>query len=174
MSVPTAIYSGDGQARWAAGLWAPRPGARSASARCGARRSPRLRSACPGAGPAPRRQPVPAFFKRLPLFRRGRGRVARAGLLHRPADRLQGLPAALRQDGSEPEFTRHPARYLRAGPQATIRRRLKQTSLELLQQVRPQDGGARSVPAPQITQSLGTVGVIASPQTLTWGAILSI
>jgi hypothetical protein len=91
------------------------------------------------------------------------------GLLHRPADRLQGLPAALRQDGSEPEFTRHPARYLRAGPQATIRRRLKQTSLELLQQVRPQDRGAGAVPAPQITQSLGTVGVIASPQTLTWG-----
>src|SRR4051812_6478290 len=88
--------------------------------------------------------------------------------------RLQGLPAALRQDGSEPEFTCHPARYLRAGPQATIRRRLTQTSLELLQQVRPQDRGAGAVPAAQITQSLGTVGGIASPQTLTWGAILSI
>src|SRR3954454_2616984 len=115
-----------------------------------------------------------SFFKRLPLFRRGRGRVARAGLLHRPADRLQGLPAALGQDRSQPAFTRHPARYLRAGPQATIRRRLTQTSLELLQQVRPQDRGAGAVAAPQITQSLGTVGGIASPQTLTWGAILSI
>src|SRR3954464_1556171 len=107
-----------------------------------------------------------SFFKRLPLFRGGRGGGAGARFLPRPADRLQGLPAALRQDGSEPEFTRHPARYLRAGPQATIRRRLKQTSLELVQQVRPQDRGAGAVPAPQITQSLGTVGVIASPQTL--------
>src|SRR4051812_34222251 len=57
---------------------------------------------------------------------------------------------------------------------ATIRRRLTQTSLELVQQVRPQDRGAGAVAAPQITQSLGTVGGIASPQTLTWGAILSI
>src|SRR3954465_8296519 len=107
-----------------------------------------------------------SFFKHLALLRRGPGRMARARLLHRPVDRLERLPAALRQDGSEPEFTRHPARYLRAGPQATIRRRLKQTSLELVQQVRPQDRGAGAVPAPQITQSLGTVGVIASPQTL--------
>src|SRR3954452_20421445 len=30
--------------------------------------------------------------------------MARARLLHRPIDRLQGLPAALRQDLSEPEF----------------------------------------------------------------------
>src|SRR4051794_14284581 len=89
--------------------------------------------------------------------------MARTRLLHRPADRLQGLPAALRQDGSEPEFARHPARYLRAGPQATIGRRLKQTSLELLQQVRPQDRGAGAVPALQITQSLGTSPPIIFP-----------
>src|SRR3954469_11533430 len=92
----TTTYSGGDPARWAAAPWAPRPGARSASARGGARRSPSLRLACPGAGPTPRRQPVPAFFERLPLLRRGRGRGA--GLLHGPADRLQGLPAALGQD----------------------------------------------------------------------------
>src|SRR4051812_599601 len=109
-----------------------------------------------------------SFFERLPLLRRGRGRVARAGLLHRPADRLERLPAALRQDLREPEFARHPERYLRAGPQATIRRWLKQTSLELLQQVGPQDGGAGAVPAPQVAQSLWTLGVIAGQQTLTW------
>src|SRR4051812_40763380 len=100
--------------------------------------------------------------------------MAGAGLLHRPIDRFERLPATLGQDRSKPEFARHPGRHLRAGPQAAVRRWLKQTSLELLQQVRPQDRGAGAVPAPQITQSLGTVGVIASPQTLTWGAILSI
>src|SRR3954469_6118197 len=68
----TATYSGGDRGRWAAAPWAPRPGARSASARCGARRSPRPRSACPGAGPAPRRQPVPAFFEPRALLRRGR------------------------------------------------------------------------------------------------------
>ena len=106
-----------------------------------------------------------SFFERLALLRRGRGRMAGAGLLHRPTDRLQGLPATLRQDRSEPEFTRHPARYLRAGPQPTIGRRLTQTILELVQQIRPQDGGARSVPASQITQSLRTLGVVAGQQT---------
>src|SRR4051794_23277798 len=95
--------------------------------------------------------------------------MAGAGLLHRPADRLERLPAALGQHRSKPEFTRHPTRYLRAGPQAAVRRWLTQTSLELLQQVGPQDGGARSVPASQIAQSLRTLGVVARPQTLTWG-----
>src|SRR3954470_18380638 len=33
--------------------------------------------------------------ERLPFLGRGRGRMARARLLHRPVDRLQGLPAAL-------------------------------------------------------------------------------
>src|SRR3954462_11449607 len=84
-----------------------------------------------------------------------------------------GPPSRVGVRPQRPEFTRHPARYLRAGPQATIRRRLTQTILELVQQIGPQDGGAGAVPAPQITQSLGTVGVIASPQTH-MGAILSI
>src|SRR3954463_11457485 len=95
--------------------------------------------------------------------------MAGARLLDRRADRLQGLPAALGQNRGEPEFARHPMRHLRAGPQATIRRRLTQTILELLQQVEPQDGGARSVPASQITQRLRTVGVIAGQPTFTWG-----
>jgi len=42
---------------------------------------------------------------------------------------------------------------------------LTQTSLELLQQVGPQNRGACAVPAPQIAQSLRTVGVIAGEQT---------
>src|SRR3954468_12283374 len=114
------------------------------------------------------------LFERLPLLGRGRGRMAGAGLLHRPADRLQGLPAALGQDRSKPEFARHPGRHFPARPQSAVRRWVQQTNLELLQQVGLQDGGARSIPAPQIAQSLRTPSVIASPQTLTWGAILSI
>src|SRR3954468_18528979 len=49
--------------------------------------------------------------------------MARTGLLHRPIDRLQGLPAALGQDRSEPEFARHPRRHFGAGPPATGGRR---------------------------------------------------
>ena len=73
--------------------------------------------------------------------------MAGARLLHGPADRLERLPAALGQDRSKPEFTRHPARHLRAGPQATVGRGLTQAILELVQQLGPQDGGARSIPA---------------------------
>src|SRR5215212_10055287 len=42
---------------------------------------------------------------------------------------------------------------------------LKQTSLELLQQVGLQNGGACPVPASQIAQSLRTLGVVARQQT---------
>src|SRR3954469_16555515 len=90
--------------------------------------------------------------------------MAGAGLLHRPIDRFERLPAALGQDRSKPEFARHPGRHLRAGPQAAVRGWLKQTSLELLQQVGPQNGGACPVPASQIAQSLRTLGVIAGEQ----------
>src|SRR4051812_18931211 len=90
--------------------------------------------------------------------------MAGAGLLHRPIDRLERLPATLGQDRSKPEFARHPGRHLRAGPQAAVRGWLKQTSLELLQQVGPQNGGACPVPASQITQSLRTLGVVARQQ----------
>src|SRR5215204_9563 len=91
--------------------------------------------------------------------------MAGAGLLHRPIDRFERLPATLGQDRSKPEFARHPGRHLRAGPQAAVRGWLTQTSLELLQQVRSQDGGACPVPASQIAQSLRTLGVIAGEQT---------
>src|SRR3954462_15513259 len=91
-----------------------------------------------------------SFFERLPLLGRGRGGMVGAGLLHRPIDRFERLPAALGQDRSKPEFARHPGRHLRARPQATVRGWLKQTSLELLQQVGPQNGGACPVPASQI------------------------
>src|SRR4051812_30891402 len=96
--------------------------------------------------------------------------MAGAGLLHRPADRLQGLPAALGQDRSEPEFARHPGRHFRARPQSAVRGWLKQTSLELLQQVGLQDGGARSIPAPQIAQSLRTPSVVAASVMGSWSA----
>jgi hypothetical protein len=92
--------------------------------------------------------------------------MAGAGLLHGPADRLERLPTALGQDRSAPAFARHPGRHLRAGPQATIRRGLTQTILELLQQVGPQNGGACPVPASQIAQSLRTLGVVARQQTV--------
>src|SRR3954466_6789136 len=92
-----------------------------------------------------------SFFERLPLLRRGRGRMAGAGLLHRPIDRLERLPATLGQHRSKPELARHPRRHLRAGPQAAVRGWLKQTSLELLQQGGPQDRGTGAVPASPIT-----------------------
>src|SRR4051812_610568 len=167
-SVGVTTCSGDGQARWAAAPWAPRPGAGSASSRCGARPWPRPRPACPGALPLPRQRPWPAFFKCLALLERCRVRVARPRLLHRPANRLERLPAALGQDLREPEFARHPTRHLRARPQPTIGRRLTQASLKLVQQVRLQNGGARSVPATQIAQSLRTPSVVAGQETLTW------
>src|SRR3954467_817653 len=104
---------------------------------------------------------VASFFKRLALLGRGGGGVAGGGLLHGPADRLERLPAALRQDLREPEFARHPGRHFAARPQSAVRRWLKQTNLELLQQVGPQNGGACPVPASQIAQSLRTLGVVA-------------
>src|SRR4051794_29070648 len=107
---------------------------------------------------------VASFFKCLALLERCRVRVARPRLLHRPANRLERLPAALGQDLREPEFARHPTRHLRARPRPTIGRWLTQASLKLVQQVRLQNGGARSVPATQIAQSLRTLGVVAG-----WG-----
>ena len=109
---------------------------------------------------------VASFFEGLALLGRGRLRMARAGLLHRPADRLQGLPAALGQDRSEPEFARHPGRHFGARPQSAVRRWLTQTSLELVQQVRLQNRGAGTVPSAQVAQSLRTLGVVAGQQTL--------
>src|SRR3954467_11919406 len=102
-----------------------------------------------------------SFFERLALLGRGRGRMARARLLPRPNDRLEAPPAPLGQDRSKPEFARHPGRHFGAGPQAAVRGWLKQTSLELLQHVGLQNGGACPVPASQIAQSLRTLGVIA-------------
>src|SRR3954464_4564192 len=102
-----------------------------------------------------------SFCKCFALLPRGGGGGARGGFLPRPADRLERLPTALGQDRREPEFARHPGRHLRAGPQAAVRGWLKQTILELVQQVGPQNGGAGAVPAPQIAQSLRPVGVIA-------------
>src|SRR3954463_15447607 len=45
-----------------------------------------------------------SFFERLPLLGRGRGPLGGAGLLHRPADRLERLPATLGQHRGKPEF----------------------------------------------------------------------
>src|SRR3954465_9461749 len=62
---------------------------------------------------------------------------------------------------SRPAHPPPPGRPFRARPPSAVRRWLKQTSLELLQQVGLQDGGARSIPAPQIAQSLRTPSVVA-------------
>jgi hypothetical protein len=70
----------------------------------------------------------------------------------------------LGQDRSQPAFARHPGRHLGAGPQAPIERGLTQASLELLQQVGPQNGGARSIPASEIAQSLRALGIVARQQ----------
>ena len=114
----------------------------------------------------PRRRPAPAFVKRLALLRRGQGRMARAGLLHRPADRLQRLPAPLGEDRGKPAFAGHPGRPLRTGPQPTIGRRRTKTRLELVQQLRLQNRRSRAVPAAQVAQSVQTLSIVARQQTL--------
>ena len=88
-----------------------------------------------------------SLFQRLALLRRGRGRRARARLVHRPADRLQRLPAPLGEDRGKPEFAGHPGRPLRTGPQPPIGRRRTKTRLELVPPLRLQN--QRLVPVRQ-------------------------
>src|SRR3954471_19196482 len=109
---------------------------------------------------------VASFFKRLALLGRGRGRMARARLLHRPVDRLERLPAALRQDRSEPEFARHPGRHFPAGPQAAVGRWLGQARAQALQKLRAQHARYAPVAPAQIAQRLGPVRVVAGEQLL--------
>jgi len=92
--------------------------------------------------------------------------MAGARLLHRPLDRLQRLPAALRQDGSQPEFARHPDRHLAAGPQTAIGRRRLEPRAQPRQKLRAQHARRASVTPAQVTQSLGAVGVVAGQQLL--------
>ena len=108
----------------------------------------------------------PAFFKRLALLGRGRGRMAGARLLHRPIDRLQRLPAALGQDRSEPEFARHPGRHLGAGPQAAVGRRRRKPLGQPRQKLRAQHARCAAVAPTQVTQGLGAMGVVAGQQLL--------
>src|SRR3954447_19281973 len=107
-----------------------------------------------------------SFFKHLALLRRGPGRMARARLLHRPADRLQGLPAALRQDRREPEFAGHPSRHFGASPQATVGRRRRKPLGQPRQKLRAQHARCAAVAPTQVTQSLGAMGVVAGQQLL--------
>ena len=107
-----------------------------------------------------------SLFQRLALLRRGRGRRARAGLVHRPADRLQRLPAPLGEDRGKPEFAGHPGRHLRTGPQPPIGRRRTKTRLELVQPLRLQNQRSRAVPAAQVAQSVQTLSLVARQPTL--------
>ena len=92
--------------------------------------------------------------------------MAGARLLHRPLDRLQRLPAALRQDGSQPEFARHPDRHLAAGPQTAIGRRRLEPRAQPRQKLRAQHARHASIAPAQIAQGLGPVCVIAGEELL--------
>jgi hypothetical protein len=92
--------------------------------------------------------------------------MARARLLHRPVDRLERFPAALRQDGSAPEFAGHPGRYLGAGPQAAVGRRRRKPLGQARQKLGAQHTRCAPVTPTQVTQSLGAMGVVAGQQLL--------
>jgi hypothetical protein len=92
--------------------------------------------------------------------------MARAGLVHRPADRLQHLPAPLGEDRGKPAFAGHPGRPLRTGPQPPIGRRRTKTRLELVQQLRLQNQRSRAVPAAQVAPSVQTLSLVARQPTL--------
>ena len=92
--------------------------------------------------------------------------MARARLLHRPVDRLQGLPAALGQDRGAPEFAGHPGRHFGAGPQATVGRRRRKPLGQPRQKLRAQHARLPSIAPTQVTQGLGAMGVVAGQQLL--------
>src|SRR4051794_733296 len=92
--------------------------------------------------------------------------MARARLLHRPIDRLQGLPTALGQDRSKPEFARHPGRHFAAGPQAAIGRWLGQARTQPLEKRGPEHARHAPVAPAQVAQGLGPVRVVAGEQLL--------
>src|SRR3954454_24266958 len=92
--------------------------------------------------------------------------MAGTRLLHRPIDRLQGLPAALGQDRSEPEFARHPGRHFAAGPQAAIGRRRLEPRAQPLQKRRAQHARHASIAPAQVAQGLGPVCVVSSEELL--------
>jgi len=92
--------------------------------------------------------------------------MARARLLHRPVDRLQGLPAALRQDRSEPEFAGHPGRHLGAGPQAAVGRRRRKPLGQPRQKLRAQHARRTPIAPAQVAQGFRAMGVVAGQQLL--------
>ena len=92
--------------------------------------------------------------------------MARARLLHRPIDRLQGLPAALGQNRSEPEFARHPSRHFGASPQATVGRRRRKPLGQPRQKLRAQHARCAPIAPAQVTQGIGPVCVVAGEQLL--------
>ena len=92
--------------------------------------------------------------------------MAGARLLHRPIDRFQRLPAALRQERSAPEFAGHPGRHLGAGPQAAVGRRRRKPLGQPRQKLRTQHTRCAAVAPAQVTQSLGAMGVVAGEQLL--------
>ena len=92
--------------------------------------------------------------------------MARARLLHRPIDRLQGLPTALGQDRSKPEFARHPGRHFAAGPQAAIGRWLGQARTQPLEKRGPEHARHASVAPAQVAQRIRTFRVVAGEQLL--------
>jgi len=92
--------------------------------------------------------------------------MARARLLHRPIDRLQRFPAALRQDRGEPEFAGHPRRHFGASPQATVGRRRRKPLGQPRQKLRAQHTRCAAVTPTQVTQRLGAMGVVAGQQLL--------
>lgn len=115
--------------------------------RRGVNRWQRSRSPRRGGAPPPRRRRRRAFLKRRLLFGYRRLGVARPPDLDRPADRAQGLPAALFGDAA-PEFDRHESRHLLRSPNPAVVRRLPQPFPERREQRRGQHpSAARRCPA---------------------------
>ena len=92
--------------------------------------------------------------------------MAGARLLHRPIDRLQGLPAALGQHRSEPEFAGHPSRHFGAGPQAAVGRRRRKPLGQPRQKLRAQHARRAPIAPAQVAQGSGPVCVVAGQQLL--------
>ena len=92
--------------------------------------------------------------------------MAGARLLHRPIDRLQSLPAALRQDRSEPEFAGHPRRHFGAGPQAAVGRRRRKPFGQPRQKLRAEHARRAPIAPAQVAQSIGPVCIVAGQQLL--------
>ena len=120
------------------------------------------RDAPPGPAPPPRRAP----FEGSLLLGPRRPRVPRPRRLRRPADPLQGLPAALRVHLRQTEVPRHPGGDLGAAPHAAIPGRPPHPLGQGGERVLGQQIGGPAVVPPPVAQGFGTERIVALRQFL--------